>query len=193
MSCTVEQMQHAIEIITAFVRNAHLRRVLHEIDPEPALNFWRVTYGNCLDMAVIEWCKLFGSDHEAHQPVHWKNVVPVREHDEFRAGLRAATGLSADEWQTYWERMKGYRDNHAAHFSEAYLRPENDPRYPKLTAALKAAYFYYERLLKMMEDRGFGRRYPEDIRDYCRRFAEQAAESATTALASTADMKERVL
>ena len=32
--------------------------------PEPRLNFWRVTYGNFTDMAVIDWCKPFGSDSE---------------------------------------------------------------------------------------------------------------------------------
>jgi hypothetical protein len=46
------------------------------------LNFWRLIYGNLMDMAVIEWCKLFGSDSEEHQPAHWKNIIPEAEHQE---------------------------------------------------------------------------------------------------------------
>jgi hypothetical protein len=158
--------KYAVEIIVAFVRNSHMKRALHKVDAAPHLNFWRLTYGNCLDMAVIEWCKLFGSDHEAHQAAHWKNVIPANGHDEFRRELYAAVGMSADEWQGYWDQMKGYRDNHAAHFSEEYLRPENDPRYPKLGPGLEAAYFYYDRLLAIMDDRGIPHRYPADIRAY---------------------------
>jgi hypothetical protein len=30
----------------------------------PSLNFWRLIYGNLLDVAVLEWCKVFGSDAE---------------------------------------------------------------------------------------------------------------------------------
>lgn len=187
-----DRLHHAVTIVAAVVRNIHLKRVLHDADPKPPLNFWRLMYGNCLDMAVMEWCKLFGSDNEEQQPVHWKNVVPAAGHDAFRAGLLTATGLSADRWMNERERVKAYRDKHAAHFDEEFIRTENDPRYPDLGVALEAAYFYYEHLLAMLDDRGIGRRYPEDIREYCRRFAEQAAQAAKAALASTADMKDRV-
>ena len=52
-------MKNAVAIIAAFVRNAHMKRVLHKADADPHLNFWRLIHGNCLDMAVIEWLKLF--------------------------------------------------------------------------------------------------------------------------------------
>lgn len=136
-----DRLKYAAMIVAAVVRNIHLKRVLHGTDPEPSLNFWRLIYGNCLDMAVVDWCKLFGSDNEDHQPAHWKNVVPVADHEKFRAGLLAATGLSADEWHKEWEGVKTYRDKHAAHFDEEFIRPKNNPHYPDLTVALEAAYF----------------------------------------------------
>jgi hypothetical protein len=49
------------------------------------LNFWRVINGNLTDMAVLEWCKLFGSDDEQHQPVHRKNIVS--DPNQFRTEL----------------------------------------------------------------------------------------------------------
>ena len=185
-------MEHRIGIIVAFVRNVHLKRVMHDVDPEPHLNFWRMIHGNLLDVAVMEWCKLFGSDHEEHQPMHWKNVVPREEHEGFRAGLLNALGVPQKTWEAYWQQMKEYRDNHAAHFNAEFLRPENDPHYPEFDLALEAAYFYYDWILKDMRNPGVQLRYPEDIRDYCRRFSEQASEVATKAISSTADLEETV-
>lgn len=185
-------MKYTITIIAAFVRHVHLKRALSAVEPTPHLNFWRVILGSCLDMAVIDWCKLFGSDHEDHQPAHWKNQVPEVKHDEFRSGLFAAVGLSTDEWLDYWNGVKGYRDNHAAHFNEEYLLTEKASTYPDLTVALEAAYFYYGYLLEMMDAQGIAHRYPKDIRKYCRRFTDQATKVAKDALAATAHFEERV-
>ena len=55
------------------VRSAAIKRALTAVDAKPRLNFWRLIYGNQLDVAVLEWCKIFGSDGEA---THWKGVVP---------------------------------------------------------------------------------------------------------------------
>ncbi|ODR95203.1 hypothetical protein AUC70_05755 [Methyloceanibacter stevinii] len=183
-------MKYVVAGIASFVRNAQIKRALQGCDPEPRLNFWRVLYGDCLDMAVIEWSKLFGSD--SRQPVHWKTIIHKDEHDKFRKGLLEAIGIPESAWQDYWNRMKGYRDNHAAHFNEEYLRPRNKPRYPDLSVALEAAYFYYDRLLPLMSDRGIAHSYPKDIREYSQRFGAQARQVATKALAATADMEERV-
>lgn len=185
-------MEHAIRIIAAFVWNVHLKRAIHEVDASPRINFWRVIYGNFLDMSVIEWCKLFGSDHEENQPAHWKNVVPQDEHEDFRRGLITAVGVDQAEWLRYWQKVKEYRDNHAAHFNVKYLSPENDPHYPDLDLALEAAYFYYERILEVLNDRGEQHGFPCDIREYCHRFLEQATEAATNAVGATTHMREKV-
>jgi hypothetical protein len=163
------------------------------------MNFWRLIYGNFMDMAVIEWCKLFGSDHEEHQPVHWKNIVPEDAHDEFRKGLLAYLKVSMEEWVRYGEGVKHYRDNHAAHMSVPWLRPEPkgkpkpEDKYPELGMALEAAYFYYGALLARLAAAGFEHRYPTDIREYSERYVAQATEVAQKASAATADMIEKVL
>ena len=46
------------------VRTIQLRRTFSAVSPTPTLVMWRVIYGNLTDMAVLEWCKLFGSDDD---------------------------------------------------------------------------------------------------------------------------------
>lgn len=184
---------HTIRVLASVIWNIHLKRVVHAVDPKPRLNFWRLMYGNLLDMAVIEWCKLFGSDHEEHQPVHWKNMVPESDHHAFRQGLLEQQKMTADAWLEYWRQVKGYRDNHAAHFSAEWLRAENKPQYPELGPALEAAYYYYSELIGRLDAGGIAHRYPTDIREYCDRFAAQVKEAATRAVGATADMVEKVL
>jgi hypothetical protein len=187
-------MKHAVEIIAAFVRNIHLKRALTAAPGRnDGQNFWRVILASTLDMAVIEWCKLFGSDDEARQPVHWKNQVAADDHDSFRAGLLAATGLTETQWQEYWASVKRYRDQHAAHFDERFLRPENQPTYPQLDSALDATYFYYDWLIRRLDEAAIPHRYPRDLRAYCERFAEQAERMAREAYAATAPIEDRVL
>lgn len=193
-----ETLVRAATVLSAVVWNIHLKRLMHEVDPSPRLNFWRLMYGNLLDMAVIEWCKVFGSDHEEHQPVHWKNIVPEEQHDEFRKGLLAHLKVPRGEWLKYREGVKHYRDNHAAHMnvpmfqSQTDGKTREDGRYPELGLALEAAYFYYGALLTRFEAGGFQHQYPSDIREYCARFVAQATEVAQKATAATAEMTEKV-
>lgn len=194
-----EALMRAMSVLSAVIWNIHLKRVMHATDPAPRLNFWRLIYGNLMDIAVIEWCKLFGSDHEVHQPVHWKNILPEDGHEAFRAALLAHLKVSQEDWLRYREGIKHYRDNHAAHMSVPWLRPDPrdkalpEDRYPELGTALEAAYFYYGALLARLAEGSIERRYPPDIREYCERYVAHATEAAQKATAATADMKEEVL
>ena len=71
-----QRLLSVVEVLASMVRTIQLRRTFNAVSPTPNLVMWRVIYGNCTDMAVLEWCKLFGSDDEQNQPVHWKNVAP---------------------------------------------------------------------------------------------------------------------
>jgi hypothetical protein len=152
-----------------------------------------------MDMAVIEWCKLFGSDHGDRQPVHWKNIVPEDGHEAFRVGLLAHLKVTKEDWLKYREGVKHYRDNHAAHMSAPWLssdrkgKPQPADKYPELGMALEAAFFYYGVLLARLADVGFEHRYPTDIKEYCKRYVAQATEVAQTATVATADIIEKVL
>jgi hypothetical protein len=195
-----EALDHAVTVLAAVIWNIHLKRVLHAIDPAPRLNFWRLTYGNVLDMAVIEWCKLFGSDNREHQPVHWKNTIPKEEHDAFREGLLARLNVTSDDWRKYRGEVKGYRDNYVAHLSgpspcleHKVPGARSTSHYPKLGMALEASNYYYDELLSRLTSTGFPHHYPLDMREYCKRFEAQARKAAIKAIAATADMVEGVL
>lgn len=192
MAPTPEKIVHAIRITGDFIRAVHLKRALQGTDDNPRLNFWRIMYGNLMDMAVIEWCKLFGSDHGEHQPVHWKNMVPESEHETFRKALYAHMKVNKEQFGEVWTKMKGYRDNQAAHFNLDWLAPENKPTYPEFELPLEAAYFYYAHLLQMLKEQGIGHRFPLDIREYYSRFVGQAKKVAAAAMAATKDIKEEV-
>ena len=165
-------------------RSTEMKRALTEVAPKPHLNFWRLIHGNQLDIAVLEWCKVFSSDGEA---THWKKIVPPADHDQFRDSLFAAVGVTADEWAAYWKKMKAYRDNLVAH----HIELNRVANYPSLGLAMKSSFFYYTYLIK--ELRALGEtRYPDELQIYCKAFESQAREIATAAVASTAAIKERV-
>lgn len=177
-----------LNLIANIIRNAHLKRILSELDPDPHLNFWRVMHANLLDMAVIDWCKLFGSDDEEHQKTHWKNLIQEAQHDDFRRELYRALGTDEAGYRAYWTEMKNYRDQHAAHRDFA----KNDVKnYPRLGWAVDSCAIYYRHVIAKLRENGVTR-YPNDIADYGKAFAEQASAIAQKALAATKDLEERV-
>jgi len=166
------------------VRSVGLKRPLTAIDPRPRLNFWRLIYGNQLDIAVIEWCKVFGSDAEA---THWKKIVPMDGHGRFRSNLLAYARLTPGAWARYWKEMKEYRDNLAAHHNSAV----RIPNFPKLDVALDSSIFYYTYIIGELRQLGDGR-FPDDLKEYSVEFELLARKVAVKAIASTQKFKESV-
>ena len=184
-----KRMQHllsTVEIIASLVRTIHLRRTLHAVSPAPPLVFWRVIYGNLTDLAVLEWCKLFGSDDEQNQPVHWKNIASDPE--QFRNELLSALGIYESKWRSYWAEMKRYRDRVVAHHDQRRVEIKN---YPTFDLALESAYFYYDFVVAELRKHGVDQQ-PKDLRAYCRDFASQCRDIATAATAATSSFTERV-
>jgi hypothetical protein len=183
---TQEQLTGALQVVVNLTRCVALKRALAAADPDPALNFWRVLHGNLLDMAVLEWCKLFGSDDEEHQQVHWKNVFA--DEGGFRTGLFAHIDMEQEAWCAYWQQMKAYRDQHVAHLD---FNRRDVTHYPDLGTALWSAVYYYSRLIQELHALG-DTRFPDDLSGYYDAFQMQAAAIAQTATASTRDFAERV-
>lgn len=184
-----ERKQHllsVVEIIASLVRTIQLRRTLHSVSPKPHLVFWRVIYGNLTDMAVLEWCKLFGSDDAQNQPVHWKNIASDPE--TFRKELFASLGIYESKWRSYWTEMKRYRDLSVAHHDARRVEIKN---YPTFDLALESAYFYYSFAVSELRKLGVDQQ-PKDLRAYSKDFAAQCHDIATSAIQATASFKERV-
>jgi hypothetical protein len=97
----VMQLIDTYDVLVTLVRTIRLRRALQDTNPKPHLTFWIVINNSLFDTAVLDWCKLFGSDKEERQPTHWKNVVARPDQDAFRAELLRAVGVSRPEWESY--------------------------------------------------------------------------------------------
>jgi len=181
---TAEELSAQLFRLVHLARSIAMKRALAAVEPEPKLNFWRLVLGNQLDVAVLEWCKVFGSHAEA---THWKNVVPAAKHDQYRTDLFASLGVNAVDWSRYWEEMKGYRDNLVAHHIEA----AKVPNYPHLEFALKSSFFHYKYVIGKLRVLG-ETRYPDDLQAYYGAFEAQAREVAKVSTAASSEMHERV-
>ena len=185
---TIEHLTDAIDTLVNLVRSVYLKRALTKVERNTELNFWRVMYGNLLDVAVVEWCKLFGSDNEHHQHVHWKNVF--RDQEGFRAGLLRHVGVTRKAWHAYWNEMKTYRDMSAAHLDSN--RRTKVRRFTELGQALTSSAYYYGKAVEELRRRGAGLHYPDDLKAYGEQFFAQAIEIAEKALAATRNIRDRV-
>ena len=138
-------------------------------------------YGNLLDISVLEWCKLFGSDDKEKQPMHWKNIA----HDPvaFKSALLQKLGITDNQWADYWQEMKKYRDMNVAHYDPIREEIKN---FPKLDTALMSSYFYFSyvqgELLKFNK-----KQLPDDIEAYGREFESECRQIAEVALKTTSD------
>lgn len=181
------QLIDTVQVLGALVRNIALKRALHGTWAEPHLNFWRLIYGNLMDLAVLEWCKLFGSDDAERQLVHWKNVA--EDQDAFRAGLLAEVEMNETEWMKYWSDMKRYRDFNVAHHDP---KREEISHFPLLDPALNGAIYYFEYVRRELEKLGVNQQ-PSNVRRYVELFEEQCAEVAKAATAATREIPETVM
>ena len=176
----------AADTLTNLVRNIHLRRELSAVRADPHLVFWRLIYGDLSDIVVLEWCKLFGSDDDERQPLHWKNMVP--DPTKFRNDLFSRLRIYESKWRSYWSEMKLYRDQSVAHHD---LRRSEIKKYPKFDLALESAYFYYEFIVDQLRNMRTDLK-PSDLREYSKSFSAQCREIARAAMNATDKFKESV-
>ena len=181
-----KRLSDAVEVLANLVRNIQLRRELSAECAAPHLNFWRVIYGDLSDIAVLEWCKLFGSDDEEYQPLHWKNIVS--DQVQFRRDLFSRLRIYESKWRSYWNEMKRYRDQSVAHHDIRRFEIKN---YPQFDLALEAAYFYYEFIVDELRKMGIEQQ-PSDLREYSKAFAAQCRDIANAAMKATEMFKEKV-
>ena len=99
----------------------------------PKGDFWISADANFIDMAVIEWCKLFGDNNARHG---WKKIVA--NPDLFQEKLLVEVNLDICKWHDFIVTMRNYRDKFLAHLDSDLVM-----NVPELDKALRAAQFYY--------------------------------------------------
>jgi hypothetical protein len=180
MTSDIRKVVDQVFRLVYVARNVAGYRSLEPFKDEVNQNYWILISNNFFDIAVLEWCKVFGSKGEA---THWSSHV--KDPDAFRAGLLARLSMSEADWVIYWEKIKSYRDQFVAH---------HDPKlansaYPDLTPALSACFFYYEilirelHLLKVFD-------YPDSLEEYFYNARSQFNEFSAIAYGSTKALKD---
>ncbi len=182
----MEKITSQIKLLTQIVRCIVLKGELSKQDPNPHphlhlhLVFWQLIHGGLLDLAVLKWTKVFGSNAE---PTHWKGIVD--DIDAFKQELLIRIDLNENDWTKYWNEMKTYRDEGIAHQSK-------DPaftHYPKLDLALVSCYFYYDYLIAKARELGENK-YPDSLEEYCDTFTKQTSSIVKLALDATVNCVE---
>jgi hypothetical protein len=163
------------------IRNVANYRSLAKFKDDFDQNYWIQIYNNFFDVAVLEWCKVFGTDGE---PTHWKTIV--KDHQAFRNGLLSSIGIDEQGWSNFWQSVNSYRNNDIAHFKRI-----PGLSYPSLDVIIKSTFYYYEWLQKELGKHGIIQE-PKDLEGYYYRCLKQAESFSETAYNSTANIKEKV-
>jgi hypothetical protein len=100
--------------------------------------FWITANGNFLDIAVLEWCKLFVDSKGKH---HFAKALADPE--EFEQNLLKRLDITDAQFDEYAESFKTYRDKFIAHLDD-----ENVMNIPDMKIARRSTKFLYGRLLQ---------------------------------------------
>lgn len=139
-----------------FVRNYAYYRASWDGEKTKATNeFWATVQGNFLDIAVLEWLKLFGDHNDKH---HWRKVVT--DTDAFRKAMLKACSMDKSDLVDLRDSIKTYRDKFIAH-----LDSEETMYIPELDRALALVKYYYGYITDELGIKGLGN-LPDDIEAY---------------------------
>lgn len=117
--------------------------------------FWATVQSNFLDIAVLEWLKLFGNYSDHH---HWKNIVA--DPGSFKENMLQHCNLTSEEFANYHKDIKSYRDKFVAHLdSESTMYP------PNLTNAINTTEYYYACIYKEFDHKS-RLDFPENLSEF---------------------------
>jgi len=161
-----------------FVRQLSLHRAFDIFQGKLKQNFWIYINNNAIDMAVLDWCHLFGNHSD---DLHWKRVI--KDKDAFRKGLFENLEISETTWNSYWDNLRSYRDKNVGHIEVLPLS-----NIPDMTFALDSVAFYYDVVRKELNTP----KYPEDLVLYYETCLSQTKEYLEISFRATKDLDEKV-
>jgi hypothetical protein len=118
--------------------------LLSERNPKE-VSFWRQVNGNLFDMAVLDWCKLFGDQKLTPTKQlgkhHWLKVVA--DPKAFEEGLLAQLRIDENGLASLITTIRNYRDKFVAHLDgKLVMEP------PELAPAGEAVKFYHRYIVE---------------------------------------------
>ena len=115
---------------------------------------------NSLDIAVLEWCKLFADKRGKH---YWRKIIS--DPTNFGLGLLKALKMDETQFDDYVNQMRTYRDKFVAH-----LDSEETMHIPQLRPAIDSSIYLYDYLLANEEEDGCFDDAPVNASDFFSRF-----------------------
>ena len=120
------------------MRNFAYYRSWHEAgQPRRNEQFWVSANGAFLDIAVLEWCKIFGDSKGKHR---WAAVVA--DEAAFIPAMANALGIARGDFETCRAEVLRHRDKFVAH-----LDSDNTMDIPMLDIAERAVFCYHQHLV----------------------------------------------
>jgi hypothetical protein len=160
-----DRLRRCILVCCHFARNVAYHRSRPQGRGRPhEVEFWNTADGNFLDVAVLEWCKLFDTD--ARQG--WKKVVSDKE--TFERAMLAALDVTAEEFEKFIQEMRRYRDKFVAH-----LDSDKVADIPHLELAKRAVQIYHQHIWDNELEPSAKSNLPSDLEAY---YQERLAEGA---------------
>lgn len=133
-----ERLRRAGILCCHFLRNLAFYHSWHKAGtPFKKEQFWVNANGNFIDIAVLEWCKLFADKKGKH---YFSKVVD--EYKRFEADLLVKLGLDNDGFEAYINEFRTYRDKFIAHLDD-----RNTMDIPNMKIAKRCAKYLYQWLL----------------------------------------------
>lgn len=137
----VIEAQH--ELIVEFSRSFIYYRTIHKSLSLKQLKtdeqFWIHSLNAFLNSAIIQWCKVFGTDSNE---VHWKKAINenyINFQKVIKDEILKNTNFSFNEWKNYHKEMRNFRNSYSAH-----RHTSNLPPVPFLVKAFKVATAYFD-------------------------------------------------
>jgi hypothetical protein len=159
-----DRLRRVVLLCAHFTRNTAYYRAGHDRLTKGSPEFCITIDGNFIDVAVVEWCKLFGDRSGKH---FWAKVVsqPLR----FELEMLSHVGMTASEFAAYVSKVRRYRDKFVAHLDDLAVMD-----IPFLDTARAAVEFYHSQVVKREAADGDLVGLPADLAEYYRRCLDQA-------------------
>lgn len=143
----------AILCCHAIANMASYRGGLRGKNVAKAGDFWKRANGNFMDIATLEWCKLFADRRGFHG---WRKVVS--DPAAFETALLGHLGITAADFETYIDGVRTYRDKFVAHLDD---NPK--AKYPTLDVAIESTKFLYRYLLAHEDGGNYFENLPRNL------------------------------
>lgn len=139
-----------------YIREISYHRAMLPYTDHLRTNIWIYTFNNFINMAVLNWCHLFGNHSD---DLHWLNII--EDSNAFKDELLQTIGISFEEWKLYRKTITDYRNKDVAHIE---VRPEGTV--PQMDNAIIAVCFYYSKALAELKSLGSYTELPNDLEQF---------------------------